>query len=60
MYKRQDVDLTYKITNSLNYEAARFAMMQLLEENIGNLFPYWKMENEEGIYLFIVKTKRCV
>ncbi len=52
-----DVDLTYKITNSLNYEAARFAMMQLLEENIGNLFPYWKMENEEGTYLFIVKTK---
>lgn len=25
-----DIDLTYKITNSLDYEAARFAMIQLL------------------------------
>ena len=52
-----DVDLAYKITNSLNYEAARFAMMQMLEELIGTQFSYWKLENEEGTYIFIIRAR---
>lgn len=33
-----DVDLSYKITNSLDYEAKKFAMLQLLENYIGASF----------------------
>lgn len=52
-----DMDLTYKITNPLDYEAVRFAATKLLEEEIGKRFFYWKYENEEGTCIFIVKTK---
>lgn len=55
-----DIDLTYKITNSLDYEAARFAMIQLLSEKIQEQFFYWKFENEDGNYIFIVKTKENI
>lgn len=55
-----DIDLTYKITNSLDYEAARFAMIQLLTEKIQEQFFYWKFENEDGNYIFIVKTKENI
>lgn len=52
-----DIDLTYKIVNSLDYEAARLTVMQFLAEKIKELFFYWKFENEEGNYIFVVKTK---
>lgn len=52
-----DIDLAYKITNALDYEAARFAMIQMLEEKIQEQFFYWKFENEDGNYIFIIKTK---
>lgn len=52
-----DIDLAYKITNSLDYEAARFAVMQLLTERIQNLFFCWRFENEDGNFIFIIKTK---
>ena len=42
-----DVDLSYKITNSLDYEAKKFAMLQLLENYIGASFFYWAFESEE-------------
>ena len=51
-----DLDLTYKITHSLDYEAARFALIQLLEEKIREQFYYWKFENDEGNFAFIIKT----
>lgn len=52
-----DIDLAYKITNSLDYEAARFSMIQMLEERIREQFFYWKFENEDGNYIFILKTR---
>lgn len=52
-----DVDLAYKITNSLDYEASRFAIMQLLTERIQEQFFYWKFENEDRNFIFVVKTK---
>ena len=53
-----DIDLAYKITNSLDYEAVRFSMEQYLEEQIGKRFFYWHFEGEEGgCYVFIIKTK---
>ena len=51
-----DIDLAYKITNALDYEAARFAMIQMLEEKIQEQFFYWKFENEDGNYIFITQT----
>lgn len=50
-----DIDLTYKITNSLDYEASRFALMKHLEEVIGNRFFFWKIEGDEG-NAFIIRT----
>ena len=53
-----DIDLTYKITNSLDYEAARFSMEQYLEAQIEQRFFCWHFETEEdGCYVFIIKTK---
>lgn len=52
-----DIDLAYKITNSLEYEAARFAVLKLLEENIRERFYYWSFEDKESCHVFIVKAK---
>ena len=52
-----DIDLAYKITNSLEYEAARFAVVKVLEERIRERFFYWSFEGEEGSHIFIVRTK---
>lgn len=51
-----DVDLSYKITNSLDYEAKKFAMLQLLENYIGASFFYWAFESEENAIIFIIKA----
>ena len=50
-----DIDLTYKITNSLDYEASRFALMKRLEDVIGARFFYWKADVDEGS-AFIIRT----
>ena len=52
-----DLDLAYKITNSLGYEAARFAMLQYLEQMIGREFFCWHFETEADCHAFIIKTK---
>lgn len=52
-----DIDLTYKITNSLDYEVSRFAVMNSLEDKIKEYYSYWKFEGEDGNCIFIVKTQ---
>ena len=52
-----DVDIAYKITNSLDYEASRLKLLNLLEEPVKERYFYWKMENQEGNYIFIIKTQ---
>lgn len=52
-----DIDLAYKITNSLDYEASRFSVKKLLEEMIQEQFFFWEFENEDGNYIFIVRTR---
>lgn len=52
-----DIDLAYKITNALEYEAARFSMVQRLEKMIAEQFFYWKMESEDGNTVFVIKTQ---
>ena len=52
-----DIDLAYKITNSLDYEASRFAVLNFLEKVIGEHFFYWRVEGEEGNAIFLIKTK---
>lgn len=51
-----DIDLAYKITNSLDYEASRFAVLKKLEETIGQKYVYWRFEGENGNCIFIIKT----
>lgn len=57
MTAEADMDLTYQITNSQDYEATRLAMLQSLEKHIGEEFSYWRLENEEGICVFLIQTK---
>ena len=52
-----DLDLAYKITNALEYEASRFSMVQSLEEKLKTTYAYWKFESEEGHYTFIIQTQ---
>lgn len=52
-----DIDLAYKITNSLDYEAARYTVMKHLEEMIEGLYFYWKFENEDDNEVFIIRTQ---
>ena len=51
-----DIDLTYKITNALDYEAARFALLRRLEEVIGSRFTYWRAEEDGEGSAFIIRT----
>ena len=51
-----DVDLLYKITNSLDIEATKFAMIHLLTSCISELFSYWVFEGEEDACIFIIKA----
>ena len=46
-----DIDLAYKITNSLDYEAVRFAAEQHLEKVIGARFFCWCFESKYRSYL---------
>ena len=51
-----DIDLAYKITNSLDYEASRFTLMKHLEEVVGKKFAYWREEGETEESAFIIRT----
>lgn len=53
-----DIDLIYKITNSLDYEASRYAVIQEIETHVFEHFSYWKFEGEDGNYVFIIKTQQ--
>ena len=53
-----DIDLIYKITNSLDYEASRYAVIQEIEAHVFEHFSYWKFEGEDGNYVFIIKTQQ--
>lgn len=52
-----DIDLIYKITNSLDYEASRYAVVHEIEEHVLEQFSHWKFEEEDGNYIFIIKTQ---
>lgn len=52
-----DIDLAYKITNSLEYEAARFTVLKHLEEVIGSCFHFWRTEGSDHGSTFIIRTK---
>lgn len=52
-----DIDISYKITHSLEYEASRFTLVQQLENAIGERYFFWTFENEEGHPVFIIKTQ---
>lgn len=51
-----DVDLTYKIVNSLEYEAARFSLLQRAVEKLKNRFFFWNFESEDGHAVFLIQA----
>ena len=50
-----DLDLTYKITDALNYEAARLELIQSLEEMFSERYFFWHFEKAEGCHVFLYK-----
>ncbi|MGN1203501.1 MAG: response regulator [Lachnospiraceae bacterium] len=52
-----DIDIAYKITNALNYEAVRYALETFLTEKIGKRYFFWHFTCEEGSDIFIVRTR---
>lgn len=53
-----DVDLEYKITNPLDYESAKFSLIQFLTKIMGERYFHWNFESEEGYHVFLIKTDR--
>ena len=52
-----DLDLTYKITDPLNYEASRLVMAETLETCFNERYFYWHFEKEEKCHIFLIKTQ---
>ena len=52
-----DIDISYKITNQLEYEAARLSLIQYLEETIRRDFFAWQFESDEAQLVFLVRTR---
>lgn len=52
-----DIDIAYKITNALEYEASRFALEKYLQEKIGSRFYFWHFLSDNSAEFFIVKTR---
>ncbi len=52
-----DMDIVYKITDSLGYEKRYAYIFQKIEEMIGQAHFYWKFENENGNMVFIIRTE---
>lgn len=52
-----DMDIVYKITDSLGYEKRYAYIFGKIEEMIGQEHFYWKFENENGNMIFIIRTK---
>lgn len=51
------IDLTYKITNLLEYEASRFSMLKYLAEHVQGKYFCWDFEDGEGCHVFIIRAK---
>lgn len=52
-----DMDIVYKITDSLGYEKRYAYIWGKIEEMIRQDHFYWKFENENGNMVFIIRTK---
>lgn len=52
-----DMDIVYKITDSLGYEKRYAYIFGKIEEMIGQEHFYWKFENENGNMVFIIGTR---
>lgn len=51
-----DIDVAYKITDYLDYEAARFSLLKRLEEELESRYFCWRADGEETGSAFIVRT----
>lgn len=52
-----DMDIVYKITDSLGYEKRYAYIFGKIEEMIGEGHFFWKFENENGNMVFIIRTR---
>lgn len=52
-----DMDIVYKITDSLGYEERCAYLFQKIEEMLGKEQFLWKFENENGNMVFIIRTR---
>lgn len=52
-----DVDISYKIINSLGYETQKFSILQLLGEKIREKYFCWEFETSDKHHIYLIKTK---
>ena len=50
------VDLAYKITNALEYEASCFVLKKELQEQIEGQYAFWNFVSEKDVIVFIIRT----
>ena len=55
-----DIDLAYKITNTLEYEAARFALNSFLEEKLRERFVFFSLQGQGETHAYLIRTKENV
>jgi len=51
-----DVDISYKITNELSYQADRYNLFQHLERVFETEYMNWSFEEQNGNRIFLLKT----
>lgn len=51
-------DLTYKITQSAEYEKNKKEILEKLEEKIGEQFLFWHFEEKDGHHVFVIRTQK--
>lgn len=52
-----DVDVSYKITNSLYYETERTCLFRYLEQVFENRYDFQSMEMDNGNHVFLLRVK---
>lgn len=52
-----DIDLAYKITNALEYEASRFALKGFMEEKLKERYPFLSLQGAGDTQMFLIRTR---
>lgn len=52
-----DIDISYKIINSLGYETQKFSILQILGESLSEKYVCWEFETPDKHHIYLIKTR---